>query len=319
MSFADIYGQKRAINLLQADFKQGRVGHAYLFYGPAGVGKCKTAAVFAKLLNCEQPKNLEPCGFCTACRKFSTGNFPDLAIVEPVGQSLKIEQIRALQEKIYLKSYEGKYKVIIIKEADLMTNQAANSLLKILEEPPQKTVFILLVSDLSKLPVTICSRCQLLAFTYLSDEILSKLLQEKGERSAAVLLLAQGSVTKARQIMQADFRDKIEKRFEVLQKKGYWEWLLWAEELAEDENLSEFMLEWLLIVYHQRLLELTVEERELGKISQAVVKGCFKALEEINQTIFYLRNKGNRRLAWEVLFLKLSKIEQSEGGVALYG
>ncbi|MDD2433368.1 MAG: DNA polymerase III subunit delta' [Clostridia bacterium] len=326
MGFTKIYGQKRAVSLLKADFKRGRISHAYLFYGPQGVGKFKTATAFAQLLNCENPIKAEPCGTCLSCRKFSTGNYPDFTVLVPDGLSIKIEQIRALQEKVYFKCYEGKFKVIIIDEAHLMTLQAANSLLKVLEEPPGETVFILLADDLNKLPVTIQSRCQLLSFAYLPEAVISKVLREMGKEVPPALVLAQGSLSKALE-MVADlgcqqFWVRMQENFGMLKTGSYYGVFVWAEELAKQRDLIEITLEWLLVLYRNRLVQLTVSEADLvaevnlntENISAADFKGCLAALQEINKTVYFLRNNGNRRLALEVLFLKLRKIEQKEKG-----
>jgi DNA polymerase-3 subunit delta' len=333
MGFTKIYGQKRVTSMLKASFNMERISHAYLFYGPQGVGKFKTAVVFAQLLNCANPLNAEPCGNCLPCRKIASGNHPDFEVIKPDGASIKIEQMRALQEKVYFKCYEGKFKVIIIDDAHLLTREAANSLLKVLEEPPSETVFILLADDLNKLPVTIQSRCQPLSFAYLDETVISRVLRELGKEVPPSLTLAQGSLSKALEMVEdIDYRQfwvKVKEDFGAIKSGGYYELLSWAEKLAEGKDLIAITLEWLLVLYRNRLVQLSLGKEDLASeskvkssvvsseienISDADLEGCFTAIEEINKTVYLLENNGNRRLALEVLFIKLRNLEQKEKG-----
>ena len=314
MGFKDIYGQNRAIALLKAGFKAGRNSHAYLFYGPEGVGKFKTAVAFAQLLNCSSPtEEAEPCDTCIACRKIISGSHPDLIVVRPDGNSLKIEQMRILQEKVYYKCYEGKFKVIIIDDAHLLTIEAANSLLKVLEEPPAETVFILLANDLNKLPITIHSRCQPLPFSYLDEMVLRKILQQQGKETPPTLDLAQGSASKALEMVDnpvyQQFWEQAKEKFKAIKLGGYREIFSWAEKLdkAKDRKLCELTLEWLLVMYRNKIVE--------QDFSGADLAGCFTALEEINKAVYAIKNNGNYRLTMEVLLIKLRNIEQRERGV----
>ncbi|MFA6780246.1 MAG: DNA polymerase III subunit delta' [Paludibacteraceae bacterium] len=312
MGFTKIDGQKRAIALLKAGFRTRRISHAYLFYGPQGVGKFKAALVFAQLLNCDSPVEEEPCGCCSPCRKIASGNHPDLEVIKPDGASIKIEQMRVLQEKVYLKCYEGKFKVIMIDEAHLLTLEAANSLLKVLEEPPAETVFILLADDLNKLPVTIQSRCQPLPFAYLEET-------------------AMQSLSKALGMAESDdyqqFRSKAEDVFVAIKNEGYAQLFSWAEKLDQEKNLAEIILEWLLVLYRDRMVLLSTDGVDLANgskarsftansgienFSGADLAGCFAAIEEINKAVYSLKNNGNYRLTIEVLFIKLRNIEQRE-------
>jgi len=320
MGFTEIYGQKRAITLLKAGFKAGRNSHAYLFYGPQGVGKFKTALVFAQLLNCDCPQEeAEPCDICSSCKKIASGNHPDLVVVRPDGSSLKIEQMRVLQEKVYYKCFEGKFKVIIIDEAHLLTMEAANSLLKVLEEPPAETIFILLADDMNKLPVTIQSRCQPLPFSYLDETVLRKLLREQGKEVPRPLSLAQGSIRKALEMVDnttyQQFWEQGGELFTALKQGSYQDVFSWAEKLdkEKDRKLIEITLEWLLVMYRDRIVQLSLKETPQFKSEE--LRDAFAALEEINKAIYNIKNNGNYRLTLEVLFIKLRNIEQKERGV----
>lgn len=203
----------------------------------------------------------------------------------------------------------------MINQAHLLTIQAANSLLKVLEEPPAETMFILLAEDLNKLPITIQSRCQLIPFAHLTEV-------ENPNFSVLALTSAEEAT--------------LEQLFAELKKGGYKEALSWAEVMdkskAKDRNWVEMALEWLTILYRDRLIWLATgqeelllgaglgadgpEERiELGSKSNADLEGCFKALEELNKGVYSLKNNGNYRLTMEALFINLRKIEQKERGV----
>jgi len=149
-------------NLLQP-FLQGRLSHALILSGAKGIGKHQLAETMAHRLLCDSPLESElACGQCHSCTMLKAKTHPDLYLLEPEEKSqvIKIEQIRELISKVMLSSYSGKFKVVLIDPAESMTMAAANSLLKTLEEPPDKTLFILVVADVSKLPITIRSRCQ---------------------------------------------------------------------------------------------------------------------------------------------------------------
>ncbi|MGI6605803.1 MAG: DNA polymerase III subunit delta' [Peptococcia bacterium] len=313
LGFAQIKGQKRAIALLQAGFTAGRISHAYLFYGPKDCGKGQTALTFTQLLLCENPKGAEPCGICLQCRKAVADNHPDVEIIAPDGASLKIEQMRSMQEKVYYQSYEGKYKVFIIRQADQLTEQAANSLLKVLEEPPAQTVFLLLAEDLGKLPITIQSRCQLIPFAYLNNAGLTGGTEEQARLST---------------------KCKFTELMTGLQQGGYKEIFAWAEMIdkinknAENKKeLMEMILEQLTVFYRNSIVCRVTGNRELLleqgigidaeknadiMTSGADVEGCLAALAEINKAVYNLKYNANKRLNIEVLLMKLRKIEQRE-------
>ncbi len=185
MSFQSIIGQERAKRLLQNGLRQNKLSHAYIFSGPAGTGKRKMALTLAKAVFCLE-QNGDSCGNCLECRKVEHGNHPDLFFVQPDGASIKIEQIRELQKLFAYRSAASQTKVYIIDQADRMTVQAANSLLKFLEEPHGATVAILIAENGQALLPTIQSRAQWVPFTRIAPQRMIPALIEEGYSPALV-------------------------------------------------------------------------------------------------------------------------------------
>ena len=195
MPFDEIYGQDQIIQTLRSSLRAGTTAHAYLFYGPEGIGKKKLAGALARALNCTHILD-DFCDQCISCKKITSGNHPDVHWIVPDGKSIKIDQIRQLKKKVSLKTHEGLCQVFILDVTGMITPEAANSLLKVLEEPPPATVFILLSENPESLPPTIVSRCQLFLLHRLDRISMSKLLDMlPGANSSSkerMLALAEG-------------------------------------------------------------------------------------------------------------------------------
>ncbi|TDQ34250.1 DNA polymerase III subunit delta' [Aureibacillus halotolerans] len=181
MSWKDVSKtQPKASQLLTSSMRRSRLSHAYVFQGPQGAKKEDTAMVFAMSLFCHHKTGVEPCGSCPDCKRVRSGNHPDLHVLSPDGASIKIDQIRALQKEFTYTSMEAGYKFYMIRQAHLLTVQAANSLLKFLEEPGQQTIAVLLTDRPSRLLDTIISRCQCISFQPVSMDALTAELVEAG-------------------------------------------------------------------------------------------------------------------------------------------
>jgi DNA polymerase-3 subunit gamma/tau len=179
-NFDELIGQENVTKILKNAVKQKQLSHAYLFVGSRGTGKTSTARILAKAVNCENPsKDGNPCGECEVCKSIDNGNFLDLVEID-AASNRGIDQIRELKEKIEFSPTEGKYKVYVVDEVHMLTNEAFNALLKTLEEPPEHVIFVLATTEVHKLPATILSRCQRYDFRLGT----SKEIREVIERSA---------------------------------------------------------------------------------------------------------------------------------------
>lgn len=199
MAFKDILGNERQKKILRRALRKGRIPNSLLFCGSEGVGKRSLSLVLAKAMNCEKKKD-DACEACSSCRAISRGSFPDVMVISPENNMIKIDHMRTLKQTAYLKPMVGKKRFFIVTEADRMNDEAANSLLKILEEPPYFSHIILITSNPDMIKPTIQSRCQTLTFQPISKEDIERILLEKGfgeERAKIISFLVGGNLRKA--------------------------------------------------------------------------------------------------------------------------
>lgn len=162
-TFGEIVGQKHVSRTLLNALKTDRVAHAYLFSGPRGTGKTTTAKILAKALNCEDRNGVEPCNHCASCISIDQGSAMEVMEID-AASNRGIDEIRDLRDKVKLVAAKGKYKVYIIDEVHMLTTEAFNALLKTLEEPPERVIFVLATTEAHKIPLTILSRVQRFEF-----------------------------------------------------------------------------------------------------------------------------------------------------------
>ena len=168
-TFDSIIGQENVVKILKNQIKTGKISHAYLFSGTRGTGKTSAAKVFARAINCLNPKDGEPCNECEVCKGILNGTITDVIEMDAASNN-SVENIRQIRQEVVYATVDVKYRVYIIDEVHMLTTSAFNALLKTLEEPPENVVFILATTEQHKIPVTILSRCLKFEFNRLSEE-----------------------------------------------------------------------------------------------------------------------------------------------------
>jgi DNA polymerase III delta' subunit len=230
MSFQDILGNSRVKKILRKCLQRERMPNSLLFTGPSGVGKMDMAFVLAKALNCLKKKD-DSCDECRNCMAISKGNFPDVLAISPEKEIIKIDQMRFLKETAYLKPMTGKKRVFIVERAEKMKEEASNSLLKILEEPPLYSHIVMTTSNPSLIIETIQSRCQIIQFSPVLREDIERILLENGrdaEKARIISLFVHGNLKQALSL-----------EWEDVQAKRNQAWLLF-EALLRKQGTAEF-------------------------------------------------------------------------------
>ncbi len=301
--WSDIIGHERQIETLKKSLADGRLPHAWLFSGIRGVGKRLVAETLAAAICC--PHSNPPCGSCVSCTKVANKVHPDVFLVEPDGQRLKIDQMRTLAQKVQFHPLESTAKVAIIDDADSMTEAAANSLLKVLEEPPSATHFILVTAAAHRLLPTIRSRCRRVNFLPLDDEIVASYLRNLGgwERDEArrAATLAQGSLGLAKQLVP-EFVEDILGRFETLVGRANAADIIatseaWAGEAPRAALILDLLAGWC----RDRLRAEAREEMDDGKAQRLL-----DSLRQIAEARDVADTTANKQLMFEQLLFSVT-------------
>lgn len=224
--FAEVVGQDHIKEQLQGAIENGKVSHAYLICGENRSGKEFIAKIFAETLQCEE-KGVEPCETCHSCRQAETHNHPDIIFVTHEKPNvIGVDDVRdGINNTVMIKPYSSPYKIYIVEEADKMTPQAQNALLKTIEEPPEYAVFILLCSSTEVMLPTILSRCVVLNMKPVKDsemrDYLMKQLNVPDYRAEICIAFARGNVGRAKALASSEDFDKIRKEALSLLKNIY--------------------------------------------------------------------------------------------------
>lgn len=312
------------------------------------MGKGKAAEIFAKACNCKTdlaPVNASddtgrsdnslpiPCGACRSCRKIESGNHPDIIRINPSGQFIRIDQIRALGEMLSMKPYEAKLRVVIIRNAHTMNPAASNALLKMLEEPPPRTALILSAPQTTDLLPTIVSRCQHIRFNPISRETLARVLNsEKGvepDQARVIAAMAKGSLTRAAEMGTTNWVDQ---RNWLIEASGLDQpgeiatlpataHLAFAEKLAQNRkdlpSRLEVLMFWLrdLIIYPfdpARIINIDLKERIARAAAQLPLPALMNRYQAIQQAEKNLLSNTNVRLTLEDMTFKLAGLYDTQ-------
>lgn len=255
MIFNNIIGNEKNKELLINIIKENKVSNAYMFIGQDSIGKLLFAKEFAKAILCINEAT--PCNKCKSCIEFDTSNNPDFSILEPDGNSIKIEQIRELTKAVYEKPIVSDRKVYIIDNSNLMTKEAQNSLLKTLEEPPEYVTIILISSNENLFLPTIKSRCTKIIFNKLKNEELKQILKEKYNYiniPEIVLRIASGSVKRAVELKDKEKEyENIQKVFSNLENTNIIDLINSKEELFKDKDEVNRILEYINLIFFDKI------------------------------------------------------------------
>ena len=315
--FKKIVGHKPKLAELEKDLQQGNLAHAYLFAGPSGVGKFTIARTMAKALQCAKNSGEAACGECDNCLEIEKGIHADTIEMADNGQSIKIEEIREILNKVNL-TRNGSYKIILIKNIERMGIEAANALLKTLEDPPPQVVFMLTTNHLKEILPTIISRVRLMQFgalkkTELLDFLTSMFPMEDPENGEKAARFADGKAgLSLRYLGDPELMNEQAERSETIRNFLYKPDL--AEQFAfvtamvqkskdeEDKGQINEFLETFMAVMRSEMLELS------GKTNQEpVLKRAVRAIKEAQKAQGLLKNNINTKLLLENLMLALNE------------
>jgi DNA polymerase III subunit delta' len=321
MGFDDLAIPERVRRILLQTVKHQRLPPVYLFVGPAGVGKRTTAFALAKALNCTA-QNGDACEHCTVCLRIERHLHPDIHLVEPQGQVIKIDQVRQLQEVLALQAYEGRVKVAILDDVGKLTVEAGNALLKILEEPPAQTLFVLICQHLGSLPATVISRAQVLRFGLLARDQVVALLRQHGREPGAAERATCLSGGRPGAALALDLRAVLERRADALQlwtqaRSGDAAVLLasaeqWAKRKSDLDSLFEMFLSLVRDVAVSRaggedtlLMHEDIRDA-LSPLAAAVPSTTlWEVFDIVHSTQDAIARNANPQLAFEVMLFKI--------------
>lgn len=291
--------------MIEQDMKSGNLAHAYLFAGPSSIGKFSIAKMLVNILQC--PNNL--CNECPTCKQIQSGNHTDTIVLKEKDESIKIEQIRDIINRLQM-TKQAKYKILLIKGAERFTPEAANCLLKTLEEPPPNTLIIMTASNLREILPTIISRVRLIKFTAYSQEFLETKLAEiypetSPETLRQVVTLSLGKSGKAIKLLEnsellSGYLNMYNVLCEFLEDKPvYKKFAVINELLSEERDPYEFLDTFTHLVrsrLHQGLEDNTLNPDKKNHL--------LNLLAQIEETRVMLKKNVNAKLALENLALK---------------
>ena len=299
--FKDVVGHTHIIQYIQAAVTQKKLSHAYILNGQRGSGKKMLARLFAMTLQCESGE-ADPCGECRSCIQTQNGNQPDIITVKHEKPStISVDDIREqLNGDIMIKPYSSPYKIYIIPEADLMTDQAQNALLKTLEEPPEYAIIFLLTENADRLLATIRSRCVMLKLRNIKDKLVKKYLMEQMQvpdyQADICAAFAQGNIGRAVMLAKSEHFNEI--KDEAIQLLKYIDEMELHEIVSAIKQISKYKLEvsdyldiftiWyrdILIYKATKDVDGLIFSDQLKFIKQKAAKSSYEGIENILEGI----------------------------------
>jgi len=345
-------GNARTVEILKRAIEQDRLPHGMIFAGPAGVGKCTLALLVARYLNCLSPKGSDGCGDCSTCKrimaviqsryiqcqslkgegycgacsscKIRTKRHPDILLVEPEKTTISIDQIRQLIGEIAYQPLEARYRFVILDPAEQMRPEAHNSLLKTLEEPPSRTIIILVTTNPYMLLGTIRSRCRMLQFGEIpQNKIEHHLIANEGRKAEDARMaaaLSGGSLAAALDINTEEYLNVRKQALQfvalLLRRGNFAEASAVAVQVTKDKQIFQLWLEsvaaLLQDIYYAGLAKERVGQRDLlekmEKLSEGVARSTLvRVINGIKKLKSELQYNVNRQIALEAMFVKLTR------------
>ncbi|MFQ5862926.1 MAG: DNA polymerase III subunit delta', partial [Candidatus Brocadiales bacterium] len=331
MSFKRVLSQPHVVHQFQSALSRGRLAHAYVFYGPEGVGKALFARELSRALLCERGDE-DACDVCKQCQAVDAGDNPDLLWVTPEYKVITIGAIQELERLATRKKLRRR--VFVIEEAEKMNQEASNCLLKTLEEPPPRVVILLVTTSLMRLPRTIVSRCQAVRFHPLETDVLKRLIAENfgvegdglkwltaascGSMGWATRLINEEAVTRRQRLLERLSSLSLEDNFSISQE--VLDWCPYTEEGGLEGRRSRLRI-WMYIMleYYRDMLLCKVGAGEIGlfnddaqdiigaKASRLSVGVITNIMEEIQYSLDGLQRNANINLLVENLFSRIAR------------
>lgn len=316
-SFRDIVGHKDIIRYMQSAVKEKKVSHAYIINGERGSGKKLLAELFATTLMCEK-QGIEPCNECHSCKQAESGNHPDIIRVRhEKPNTISVEDVRTqVNNDVQIKPYQGPYKIYIIAEADLMTVQAQNAILKTIEEPPEYAIFLLLTENADKLLPTITSRCVMLKLRNIKDVLIKKYLMETMEipdyKADVCMAFAQGNIGRAKMLASSEHFNEIYN--DAVQLLTYMNEMEHSEIVKAIKRINAYKLEindyldiimiWFrdVLMYKATLdVDKVVFKDQLNAIKERTEKSSYEGIETILESLEKAKARLNANVNFDLV------------------
>ncbi len=325
-SFEEIVGHKEIIQGLQQGIKNNKISHSYIFDGIEGIGKKTLAYTYAKTLQCLKGA-ASPCNECASCKSFDSGNHPDVFFIKSEKKSLGVDEIReGIQKEIEIKPYKYKYKIFIVENADKMTIQAQNALLKTIEEPPAYGIIILISTNYKQFLPTIISRCSLIKFNLLKTEEIKHYFMKSNPSQAEnidlYIAFSEGSIGRVKKMMESEyFMDIRKKVLEWIEKAKTGDLIAIYDIEKEMETYKEdieLILYLMYIWYRDILLIKHIGDNPyiinkdkinilLNQSLNLSYNNIDKILETINNARIQISKNANLRLSLELMLLQIKE------------